>query len=100
MFQDDDPIRVEDSVDPMRNGNNSAVLEHIASKGCLQHSIGLHIYRCRRLVEYCQGTLVDVVCVIVNTFDLPRMFVGVSNALASEISCRCPADKLEPPPMR
>ncbi len=28
--------------------------------------------------------------------DLPRMFVGVSNALAKEINWRCPAERFEP----
>ena len=37
---------------------------------------------------------------IIKLTRLPRMFVGVSSALAKETSCRCPADKFEPAPTR
>ena len=82
----------------MRDGNDGAVLKHVASQSSLQHSISLHVYRRRCLIEYYPKTVSRRN--MTEIFKLPRIFVGVSSALANETNCRCPADKFEPAPPR
>ena len=67
MVQHDNPITVEDGVDPMCNyclsvmhskdfegcltRNDSTILEHVTAQGCLQHCICLDIDCCRSLIQ-------------------------------------------------
>ena len=53
-MQNNNPIRVEYGVDSVRDCDDGAVLEHVTSQGCLQHSIGLDVNCGGRFVKNCQ----------------------------------------------
>ena len=51
MVQHNNPIRVEDRIYTMGNGDDSAIFEHAASQSCLQHSVRFDVNRCRCFIE-------------------------------------------------
>jgi len=43
MIEDDDTVRVHDSVDPVRDCDDGSIFEHVAAQCRLQHSISLDV---------------------------------------------------------
>lgn len=43
MIEDDDAVRIHDSIDPVRDGDDGSILEHVAAQCSLQHLVSLDV---------------------------------------------------------
>jgi len=99
------PIRIENCVDTMSNGDDGAVLEDATAQSFLQEGIGLDVYGCcclsrqGHISKGGQGWGLREV----NQSNTPptssktKMLLGVSIARETESNCLWPCDKFDPP---
>ena len=52
LLENDNPIRIEDSVDPMSDRDDGTIIEDVAAKCCLQQGVCLDVDCSCRFVEY------------------------------------------------
>lgn len=87
LVEDDDTIGIDDSVDAVRNRNDSAALENVAAQGALEQRVSLHIDRGLLDLLADAAYLIGTIALTVAS-SRTRMLLGVKRARASETSWR------------
>lgn len=90
LVQNDDPVRVNDGVDAVRNGNNGSIREDAAAQGPLQQCIRFHVHCGLEplLAETDRQELGQNSLTVASS--KTRMLLGVKRARARDTSWRWP----------
>ena len=91
MIENNDAVGVHDRIDSMGDGDDRSILEDIAAQCTLEHLVGLNVNGRSGFVKDCIPYSKSAIMWQSNHSvtvmqHLPRMFVGVSSALAKEIN--------------